>query len=145
MSTSDVFIFLPGDIVQLNELSNKRAKFRSRRGVVVGRSRVRGKFRILWHGLKRPQIVQGSLLQLAEGEQVETFNLREVAIASIEDELERIRQLRFAPHLNMPRPPLYPVLEPAGARIRWNWRVLDFVLGAIIGLTAASVTISQLQ
>lgn len=82
-------------------------------------------------------------MQLAEGEQVETFDPGQIAIASIENELERIRQLRFARHLNMPRPPLYQVHEPADARIRRNRRVLDYILGAVVGLTAASVTISQ--
>jgi hypothetical protein len=135
----------PGDIVQLNVLSNKGPKFRNRRGVIVGRSRIKGKFRVLWNGLKRPQIWQESLLQLAEGEQVETLDHRQAAIATIEDELDRIRELRFAPHLNMPRPPTYQIRGPERARIRWNRRVLDYVLAGIVGLTAASITISQCQ
>jgi hypothetical protein len=132
-------LFRKGDIVQLNELSKKSAKLGSRRGVIIGPSRLKGKFRVLWSSLKRPQIVEARLLKLVQREPVARL---EVEIATIEDELEMIRQVRFARHLNMPRPPPHQVYEVEPG-VWSKLRVLDYIFAGVVGLAAATITIFQ--
>jgi hypothetical protein len=138
MANPDGPVFKIGDTVRLNELSNAKAKFHDRRGVIMGASRMKGKLRVLWNGLKRPQIVHATLLQLADGEGPAIVD-REEVIATISEELEKIREARFEVHLKMPRPPqIQQPWSPRAPRKRW---VLNYALGGIIGLTAAGIAI----
>ena len=59
-------VFLAGETVQLNAKNSKNAKLHDRTGVIVGPSRLPGKFRVLWDGLKHPQLVQATLLRPAD-------------------------------------------------------------------------------
>ena len=138
MANTEGPVFKIGDTVRLNELSNAKAKFHDRRGVVIGPSRMKGKVRVLWNGLKRPQIVHAALLKLADGEGPAIVD-REEVIATISEELEKVREARFERHLKMPRPPQIQLpCSPRAPRNRW---VLNCALGGIIGLAAASIAI----
>ena len=130
MAKPDDTIFQRGDTVRLNELSNANARFRDRKGVVVGPSRMQGKVRVLWTGLKRPQIVHAALLQLADSE----GPTREAVLATISEELENIRDARFERHLKMPRERPLQTQQPWNGRAPRSRRV-------VIGLTTASIAI----
>jgi hypothetical protein len=137
MAKTDGPIFQPGDAVRLNEPGNAKAKFRDRRGVVVGPSRIKGKFRVLWSGLKRPQIVHATLLQPADSEGP-AIATQESMLAALDEALEKTRDSRFERHLNMPRERPLETDQPWSARAPRNRR---FVLAGIIGMAAASIAI----
>jgi hypothetical protein len=131
MAKPDGTVFQRGDTVRLNELRNANARSRDRKGVVVGPSRMKGRVRVLWNGLKRPQIVHAALLQLADSE-APTIGSREVVLATISEELEKIRDARFERHLRMPRERPISTHQPWSAQAPRNRRM-------VIGLTTASI------
>jgi hypothetical protein len=135
MAPRDGPAFAPGQVVRLNELSNAKARYRDRTGVVMGPSRKKGNVRVLWTDLKRPQIVDASWLQLADNAAAPVV-APEIVIATISDELEKLRDARFERHLNMPRERPVQITEPwldGASRTR---RV-----AGIIGLTAAGMAL----
>jgi hypothetical protein len=91
-----------GNSVRLNEHSKASRKLRNRIGTVIGYSRVKGKLRVRWDGLKRPQVVQGAFLQLVDAERSPP-EPAEVVTDAISAELEKIRDARFERHLKWPR------------------------------------------
>ena len=127
----------PGDTVRLNEQSYASAKQRNRKGVVVGRSRVKGKLRVRWNGLKRPQIVQEALLLLDREERPVS---REIVIGTIDQELERLRDARFERHLKWPRE--VPLKAYQGTVISKERPRLDSDVARIVGLLALTIAIS---
>ena len=137
MAKADGPIFQPGDTVRLNEPGNTKAKFRERRGVVVGPSRIKGKFRVLWSGLKRPQIVHATLLQLADSEGP-AIATHEAVLATLDEALEKIRDSRFERHLKMPRERPLDTIQPWSAR---GPRNRQRVLAGLVSLAAASIAI----
>lgn len=139
MAKTDAPIFQQGDTVRLNEPGNAKAKFRHRRGVVMGPSRIKGKFRVLWSGLKRPQIVPATQLQLADSEGP-AISAHEAVLATIDEALEKTRDSRFERHLKMPRERPLQTDQPWSARAPRNRRLPDYVLAGI-GLAAASIAI----
>src|SRR5688500_10737256 len=122
MAKAEGRIFQEGDTVRLNELSKASAKLRDRRGVVVGPSRVHGKFRVLWKDLKRPQIVDSELLEHANGDR-SPITQRDVELATISEELERIRDARFERHLKWPREVSLQAYQGGGSTLQ-NRRAL---------------------
>lgn len=139
MADADGPVFQPGDTVRLNELSATRGKFRDRSGVIVGASRIKGKFRVLWSGLKRPQIVPASLLQLelADSDR-QAIARHEAVLDAVDEALEKTRESRIERHLNMPRE------RPVETDPHWRTgapRRRPYVVVGLIGLAAATVVL----
>src|SRR5918999_520649 len=116
-------VFQQGATVRLNARSSAKAKFRDRRGVVLGPSKIKGKVRVLWNGLRRPQLVHATLLQLVEYEGP-PIGTHEAVLMTISDELEKIRDARFERHLKMPRERPLQTPQPSTAQAAPNRRVL---------------------
>lgn len=132
---SEVSVFRPGDKVRPGTLDGRVQRNRLREGTVVGPSRLRGKIRVLWNGLKRPQVVDAAHLQLVDHNEAETVASTEVLIAAIDEELERSREARFAPHLKVPRErpvQLLPMRRQRGPHV-----------ARIIGLGTAGIAIGS--
>ena len=139
LTTKPNGIFHLGDTVRLNDVKKTQAKVRGRTGKVVGYSRKNGKLRVLWNGLKRPQIVEGTLLQLVDDE-VPALAPREAVLCAISEELEKLRDARFERHLKWPRPP--HIYQSANAPRERS--LVDYRAAFIIGLLALGIALGAL-
>jgi hypothetical protein len=63
--------FHVGDHVRLSEIGRKNSKTPERRGQIVGRTKTRTQWQVLWSGLKNPQVVHLRHLERCEPEDQE--------------------------------------------------------------------------
>ena len=128
-------VFQPGDTVRLN-IRKPPSKVRDRQGTVVGHARKAGHLRVLWNGLKRPQIVQEALLELAEGERP-ALAPRELVLEGISEELERLRDARLERHLRWPREIPLNAYRPDAPRERFRPKNHAAQMIGLIGVSMA--------